>query len=191
MAKLKLTAIAVASVIITLLSQGTLAYYSTVGKATNVITTGGVELQIVETTSQGTPFPEEGVYVMPGDVVSKQVAVKNICEHPFYLRVKIVYGIDSEVLPAEECFKLNVNNTDWTFKDGWYYYNGELNVGDTTPFIFSNVEIVGSKVDKSYIGKTLLLTVDAQAVQSEHNPAPEGDTTLVLGWPAEQTGGNS
>ncbi len=191
MAKLRLTVIALVAIIITLLSQGTLAYYSTVGKATNVITSGGVDLQIIETTNQGTPFPEEGVYIIPGDVVSKQVAIKNVCEHPFYLRVKIVYGIDSEVLPAEECFKLNINNTDWTLKDGWYYYNKELLIGETTPFIFSNVEIVGSKVDNSYIGKTLRLTVDAQAVQSENNPAPDGDTTAVLGWPSEQAGGNS
>ena len=190
MAKLKLTVVALVAIIITLLSQGTIAYYSTVGKAANVITSGGVNLQIIETTAQGTPFPEEGVYVMPGDVVSKQVTVKNVSEHPFYLRVKIVYGIDSLELPAGECFKLNINNVDWTYSDGWYYYTAALAPEEVTPVIFSNVEIVGKKVDNSYLNKTLMLTVDAQAVQSENNPAPDGDTTLVTGWPAEAEGGS-
>ena len=53
------------------------------------------------------------------------------------------------------------------------------------------MEIVGQYVTQNHVGTTLSLTVEAYAVQSEHNPAPEGDTTLVLGWPAEQTGGNS
>lgn len=190
MAKLKLTVVALVAIIITLLSQGTIAYYSTVGKAANVITSGGVNLQIIETTAQGTPFPEEGVYVMPGDVVSKQVTIKNVSEHPFYLRVKIVYGVNSTALTAEECFKLNVNNTDWTYSDGWYYYTAALAPDEITPAIFSNVEIVGKKVDNSYLNKTLMLTVDAQAVQSENNPAPDGDITLVTGWPAEVEGGS-
>ena len=44
-------------------------------------------------------------------------------------------------------------------------------------------------MDTSYIGKTLSITVMAQAVQSENNPLPvEGDYTSVSGWPAEREG---
>ena len=52
--------------------------------------------------------------------------------------------------------------------------------------MFSHVEIVGSKVDNSYIGKTLTLTVKAQAVQSENNPLTGTDTFTASGWPAEE-----
>ena len=83
--KLKLIIIALAASLLTFLSQGSLAYYSTAGTAENVVTSGNVKLMIHETTDQGTEFPKEGVYIVPGDIVSKEVHIENICEHPFYL----------------------------------------------------------------------------------------------------------
>jgi len=183
--RMRFLAIGLAAILVSLLSQPALAYYTTLGTATNVVTSGNVTLQINEMTDQGTPFPEEGVYVIPGDIVSKVVTVENVCQHPFYLRVKLVYGADSEALSAEECFKLNINSENWVFHDGWYYYTGILQPGEETPYVFSHVEIVGSMVNTSHIGKTLSLTVLAQAVQSENNPIENGDTTTAQGWPAE------
>lgn len=183
--KMRFLAIGLAAMLVCLLTQPALAYYTTVGTATNVVTSGNITLRINETTDNGNPFPTEGVYVMPGDIVSKVVTVENICEHPFYLRVKLVYGASDEAVSAEDCFKLNINTENWTAKDGWYYYTGILQPGEETPAVFSHVEIVGSKVDTGYIGKTLQLTVNAQAVQSENNPIENNDTTTALGWPAE------
>lgn len=180
---LRMLTIAVLAITITLLSQGTLAYYSTIGRATNVVTSGNIQFIIHETTDQGTEFPKEGVYIVPGDIVSKEVSVENVCEYPFYLRVKIVYGIGSQELPAEECFKLNINEENWQYEDGWYYYKGIVEPGVTTPNVFSKVEIVGNKVDNSYLGKTLTLTVVAHAVQSENNPAL--NPWEASGWPKE------
>ena len=107
--RLKIAAISLAVVMLTLLTQGTLAYYSTVGKATNVVTSGDIRLLIHEKTADGNPFPEKGVYIVPGDVVSKEVSIENDCEHPFYLRVKAIYGVNSEELSAADCFKLDIN----------------------------------------------------------------------------------
>ena len=183
--KLKTATIALIAVILTFFSQGTLAYYSTVGKATNVVTSGNIQFIIHEKTDAGTDFPKEGVYIVPGDIVSKRVSIESDCEHPFYLRVKIVYGVDSKELSAEDCFKLNINEEFWEQHDGWYYYKGIVNPGETTPNVFSHVEIVGSKVDNRYIGKTLQLTVIAQAVQSENNPIDGDDTFTASGWPKE------
>ena len=183
--KLKTATIALIAVILTFFSQGTLAYYSTVGKATNVVTSGNIQFIIHEKTDAGTDFPKEGVYIVPGDIVSKRVSIESDCEHPFYLRVKIVYGVDSKELSAEDCFKLNINEEFWEQHDGWYYYKGIVNPGETTPNVFSHVEIVGSKVDNSYIGKTLTLSVVAQAVQSENNPIDGDDTFTASGWPKE------
>lgn len=187
--KMRFLGIGLAALLVCLLSQPALAYYTTIGTATNVVTSGDLELTIREMTDQGTEFPTDGVYVIPGDVVSKVVTVENTCSHPFYLRVKLVYGIDSNELPYDDCFKLNINSENWLLHDGWYYYTGILQPGQQTPEVFSHVEIVGSKVDTSYIGKTLSITVKAQAVQSENNPLPvEGDYTSVSGWPAEREG---
>ncbi len=183
--KLRFLAIALVMIIFTFCTQTTLAYYTTVGKATNVITTGNIRFIVHETTEQGTEFPEEGVYIMPGEVVSKEVKIESDCEHPFYLRVKMVYGINSTELSSDDCFKLNIDSENWRFFDGWYYYKGIVQPGDTTPSVFSKVEIVGNKVDNNYIGKTLSLTVVAHAVQSENNPVEGNNTHEALGWPVE------
>lgn len=183
--KSRLLVIAIIAMMMTYFTQGSLAYYSTVGKATNVVTSGNIQFIIHEKTDSGTEFPREGVYIVPGDVVSKQVSIESACEHPFYLRVKVVYGIDSQELSAEDCFKLNIDETHWELHDGWYYYKGIVEPGETTPNVFSHVEIVGSKVDNSYLGKTLTLSVVAHAVQSEHNPVDGTDTHKASGWPEE------
>ena len=183
--KFKIFVASLVATIMALINASTLAYYSTVGKATNVVTSGNIQFIIHETTDQGKEFPKEGVYIVPGDIVSKKVSIESDCEHPFYLRVKMVYGVDSKELTAEDCFKLNIDEEHWVLHDGWYYYTGIVNPGETTPNVFSHVEIVGSKVDNSYLGKTLTLTVKAQAVQSENNPLHDGKTYTASGWPAE------
>lgn len=184
--KLRLTAIAIAAIIMTFLTETTLSYYTTVGLATNVVTSGKITFKIHETTDQGTEFPKEGVYVIPGQVVGKRVTIENLCEHPFYLRVKLVSGVNSEELSSEDCLKLDINKENWALDDdGWYYYNGIVDPGATTEQVFSHVEIVGDKVDNKYIGKVLSLTVKAQAVQSENNPISGTDYSEVVGWPEE------
>ena len=185
--KLKCAVVALVAIAINFIMQGTLAYYTTVGKATNVVTSGNIQFIIHETTDQGTAFPSEGVYIIPGDVVSKKVTIESDCEHPFYLRVKMVYGVDSQELSSEDCFKLNINEENWELYEGWYYYKGIVEPGQTTPHVFSHVEIVGANVDNSYLGKTLTLTVDAQAVQRENNPITDDMIYTASGWPKDNT----
>lgn len=183
--KKKVFVVAYIAAMLAFISTSTLAYYQTVGQSTNVVTSGNIQLTIHEMTDQGQALPQEGVYVMPGDVVSKKIRIENSCEHPFYLRVKMVYGVDSTELSAEDCFKLNIDESLWQLHDGWYYYTGIVAPGETTPDVFSHVEIIGSAVDNSYIGKTLTLTVRAQAVQSENNPVIDNNPYTASGWPAE------
>ena len=183
--KAKLTSLALVAIVFTLFTQGTLAYYVAFGKTTNVITSGKIQFVIHETTDRGTEFPKSGVYVKPGDVVSKQVSIENICVHPFYLRVKIVSGVEGRALSAEECFKLNIDETKWQFVDGWYYYKGIVQPGETTPYVFSEVKIAIQHSDERYRGETLTLSVVAHAVQSENNPVEGTNTFEALGWPQE------
>ena len=183
MAKYKLLVVAVAAIIITTLIQPTLAYYTTVGTATNVVTSGDIQLIIHETTADGSPFPENGIVILPGSVVSKQVTIENVCNHPFYLRVKLVDAIDREELSSEDCFGLNIDTDNWFYQDGYYYYKQIVEPYTTTTPVFTEVEIIGDKVDNSYIGSTLTLTVNAYAVQSENNSADFPWT--AEGWPQD------
>lgn len=183
-AKSKLLLIALAAILVTVLTQSTLAYYTTVGTAANVVTSGDLQLMIREQTADGSEFPADGVYVIPGDIVSKQVSVENVCGHPFYLRVKLVSGADSTELSPEDCLRLDIDSENWILADdGFYYFCRILQPGETTPPLFTQVEIVGSQVDQTHIGSALSLTVKAYAVQSEHNPADA--PWLADGWPAE------
>ena len=182
-AKARLLLIALSAILLTVLTQPTLAYYTTIGRATNVVTSGDIQLMIHEKTADGSDFPAGGVYIIPGDIVSKQVSIENVCGHPFYLRVKLVSGSDNRALTAEDCLKMNIDTKNWTYVEGFYYYNRILQPGETTPPLFTEVEIVGSKVDQTHIGSTLSLTVNAYAVQSENNPAEH--PWDASGWPAE------
>ena len=182
-AKSRLLAIALAAILATVLTQPTLAYYATIGRATNVVTSGGIQLQIHEKTADGSDFPAEGVFVIPGDIVSKQVSIENVCAHPFYLRIKLVSGANNQTLSPNDCLKLDINTRFWTYRDGYYYYNLILQPGETTSALFTQVEIVGSQVDRSHIGSALHLTVNAYAVQSENNPAAH--PWDAAGWPAD------
>ena len=182
-AKARLLLIALAAILLTVLTQPTLAYYTTIGKATNVVTSGDIQLKIHEKTADGSNFPTEGVYIIPGDIVSKQVSVENVCAHPFYLRVKVVSATDNADLSPEECLKMDIDTVNWTLVDGYYYYNRILQPGEMTVPLFTQVEIVGSKVDQSHVGSALSITINAYAVQSEHNPAEH--PWDASGWPAD------
>ena len=182
-AKSRLLLIALAAILLTALTQPTLAYYTATGVATNVVTSGGIELKIHEKTADGSDFPAEGVYVIPGDIVSKQVTVENVCNHPFFLRVSLVSSATNQALTPDECLKMDIDTQNWTYRDGYYYYNTILRPGETTPALFTQVEIVGSKVNQTHIGSTLHLAVNAYAVQCENNPAEH--PWDALGWPAD------
>ena len=144
--KLQTLMVALAMILTTFLSQETLAYYTAAGVATNVVTSGSIKMQIHEETAEGTPFPENGVYVEPGDVVSKRVTVENICSQPFHLRVKLVHGAENSQLNAEEAFDISLNTAYWTpHEDGYIYFNRILQPGETTEPVFTEVGIIGSE----------------------------------------------
>ena len=185
-ARTRLLLSALAAIVLTVAIGPTLAYYTTYGKATSVITSGSIQLQIHEKTEDGTDFPTEGVYVIPGDTVSKQVSVENVCDHPFYLRVQLLGSSTNEDLIPQECLKWEIDAQNWTYLDGYYYYDRVLQPGETTPTLFTQVQILGDKVDKTHVGSTLSLTVNAYAVQSKNNPAEHPWT--ASGWPGDQGG---
>ena len=183
MAKVKLCFIAFLMLIMSLISFDTLAYYTVTGTARNVITFGELPSEVIETTATGDEFPEEGVYVMPGDLVSKIVKVANTSEHPFYVRVKLVKGSDNVELTPEECLAIETDTVNWTLaEDGYYYYNKAVPGYGVTEPLFREVEVVGDKITKEQIGSILTVTVKVFVVQSENN----ADTPFeAVGWPTE------
>lgn len=180
----KLLLIAVAIILVALITQSTIAYYTVIGTATNVVTSGEIRMQIRETGADGKPFPKEGVEVIPGETVTKEVTVNNICGHPFWLRVELVQGSSKEQnLSAAKAMQiLDLNEKNWTLKGNYFYYNQILEPGKKTEPLFTKVHISGEAVDQHDVGTALTITVKAEAVQSEHNPAQ--NAWEASGWPA-------
>ena len=181
--KRKLLILSVLAICIATLAAGTLAYFTSEGKAHNVITTGGVEIAVQEWADENkqTPFEDlEGI--MPGMTVTKIAEIKNTGASDAWVRVKVEKNIklQGEGTPDTSLVELTLNTADWTEKDGYYYYTKVLKPGEVTAPIFTAVTFKPD-MGNEYQNATATVDVTAQAVQTANN----GDTVMdAQGWPA-------
>ena len=179
--KRKILALVLAVVLIALLSAGSYAYFAAEGTATNSISSGSVTIAVHTKGGDGAEMPSSGVSILPGDTVKETLTVENTGKHPAWVRVSVTAAVENSDLTAAGCLIPNVNTTDWTEKDGWYYYNRELKGGETTEPLFTEVYFDGLSIDNQYLGKTFTLELKSDAVQSENNGTSALD---AAGWPA-------
>lgn len=182
-----------------LVAYGTAAYFTAETRATNVITTGTIDIELVETTTGGAEWPEEGITgVMPGMSVDKQVTVKNNGTADAWIRVKVTSEIkkaNGGDLPlildnGEPVLNIDFNN-EWGILedkkgDGVYYvYKEPVAPGDSTDELFTEVTF-NPAMDNKYQGCTANVRVQAQAVQYKNNgDQTHDDYSDVKGWPAD------
>ena len=185
--KKKVLVLAVIVMCLAVLASGTLAYFVAEGTARNVITTGGVGIELVEkyvdASGAKVDFPKEGITgVMPGTSVSKIVSVKNT-EAEAWIRVAVekkITGADGKELSAD-VVTFVVDETKWQLKDGYYYYLKPVAEGASTDILFDEVMFAGS-MGNEYQGCKAEILVSAQAVQTANN----GTSVLeAAGWPKE------
>ena len=190
--KKKLFVLAVLAIILAGMATGTLAYYTAKSDVQNVITSGSIDIDLVETMKnedgQIVPYPTDPVGgIMPGTEHSKIVNVKNVGEHPAWVRVKVTKSIKVDGKSQDDSvLSLDLNTTEWIDgEDGYYYYKDILAPGATTAKpLFTKVNFAGEKMGNEYQNARIEIGVQAQGVQSENNPAPTGgDVTDVKGWP--------
>ena len=181
--KRKILILSVLAICIATLAAGTLAYFTSEGKAHNVITTGGVEIAVQEWADKDkqTPFEDlEGI--MPGMTVTKIAEIKNTGASDAWIRVLITKNIQlaGDGTPNTDLLELNLNLTDWTLgEDGYLYYNKALKPGEVTKPIFTAVTFKPD-MGNEYQNATATVDVSAQAVQTANN----GDTVMAAkGWP--------
>lgn len=185
MSKKKLFAMTALVVILAILGTGTLAYFTTKAVVHNVITTGGVDIELVEN------FPgadENNVLggIMPGAPVVKEVRVKNK-DADAWVRMKVTVTCEGDPVDPD-VVDIDYNLTDWVRdqKDPTiYYYKSVLPapqgtvIHETTP-LFTKVEFSGANMGNEYQNAEILVTVKAQGVQVANN----GTTVLeAAGWP--------
>lgn len=194
--KRKLLILSVLVICVTTLAAGTLAYFNAEDTAHNVITSGGVGIQLIEKTKSGdtlVDFPEDGLSgILPGTSASKIVSVENTGSADAWIRVKVemtITGSDGKALPLEIGGADSVipvitftPGESWTLgEDGYYYYNAVVASGKSTETLFEEVYFA-AQMGNEYQNCTANLVVTAQAVQTANN----GDSALTAaGWPAE------
>lgn len=138
--KRKFLILSVLAILVAILAANTLAYFTADTKAHNVITSGGVDIVLNEWANEDRTEPfEDRTGVMPGTKVTKIVEISNTGTAPVWVRAQVqldVCGADEESLPPEYV-SLDFNETDWTYLDGYYYYNRALAPGETTVPLFT------------------------------------------------------
>lgn len=180
--------IAAAALIVSMLSisaMGTLAYFTDTGIAHNVITSGKVDITLIDDTEEiGKPFPDGGITnVMPGTSVSKIVGVKNEeVSADAWVRLLVntefLEDLDEKVVSMDLSEKWEKSDEKVTINGkeyDAYTYNEVLAPNTSTEPLFKEVKFapdMGNEYQKS----TLHIDVIAQAVQADNNPS-------VTGWP--------
>ncbi len=183
--KKKLLAMALVLIIGAFAVGGTLAYFTEEETARNVITTGAIDITLIEQTKgedgKLTDYPTEEVEAMPGSVISKIVTVRNE-EAEAWIRAKAVVTVkkgETVMQYAPEMIRIDYDTTKWTEKDGWYYYNESVKPGKTTEALFTTVTFDGETMGNEYMDTTVTIDVTAGAVQTANN----GTTALeAKGW---------
>lgn len=191
--KKKLLVLGAMVCLIAILAAGTLAYFTTSATVHNVITSGEIDISIVEkgpkesTPLEGGGFSVSGV--MPNTSVQKEVAVKNEALQPAWVRVKLDCAIarkDGQTGNSNLIQYVYPENSDWVEKDGFYYYKKPLAAGQTSSLLIKEVAFA-PEMDNPYQECTVTVTVKAYAVQTANNTPASGNVLDVKGWPTDLT----
>lgn len=179
--KQKILLIASMLICAAILASGTLAYFTAEETAYNVITTGAMEMKLVEETTGGKPWPKDGVSgVTPGMQVDKIPYVTNEGTVDFYTRARVsvkVIGENKQEL-SDQYVSMNYNTADWTERDGYYYFNGAVKPGEKTSPLFTVVTF-DKLMGNEYMNARVEVNVEVEAVQSRNNGT---DALTATGW---------
>jgi len=171
---------AVLSLLLSLFVQNTLAYFTATGTAHNVITSGIIDIALEE-TSVSDEILADVDNIIPGDVISKIVTVTNN-DMPVYVRVKCdssVRNAAGELQDLPPSIQMDFDTDNWTCRDGWWYYNQPLGIGESTLPLFTQIEFAEGKGNE-YAACDIQLDVLAQATQVANNGT---DVFTAAGWP--------
>lgn len=192
--KRKLLLLSVMVICIAIAAVGTLAFFNTDAIAHNVITTGGVDIELHEYADEActTDYDTNKTGIMPGMTVDKYARIA-LAEGSAdaWVRVrfekKITFAAGNEnaegKTPDLDLVELTMPEGWIAGNDGWYYLEAPL-TSNTPVFALTSVKF-DVAMGNEYQGATATVDIVAQAVQKDNN----GDSALTAkGWPASETG---
>lgn len=185
--KKKMFALIAVLVLLTVAVAGTVAYFTASKQTHNVITSGYVDIELVEGEA-GVTYNNSVHNLMPGVSQSKIVRIHNVGDETAWVRAKVDVSIETpegKALPAD-VLEINFDDTKWEKKDGYYYYKEYLTKdGKTETPLFTQVKLKGAETGNEYQGAKIEVNVKAEAIQWKHNKLEAGaDITSV--WPDVQ-----
>lgn len=187
----KMMTIAASLIAIIMLIGGTYAYFTTEGRVRNSVSASNVKIAINVRDAAGNDMKNKTLIVVPGMSAGRIVTVSNVGREPGWVRVRAVLideGTRKEIgaggIIQDEGSEVSaalVNTDDWTFKDGYFYYNKILAPSETTSALMERLDFAFS-MDNEYAGSEIGFDIHAYATQSKHN----GEKVMeAKGWPAE------
>ena len=184
--KRNITILSVFALVISLLSLGSLAYFTSSQATENEITTGTIAINLHDLTVIDQERLELSEYegVMPGDVLAKEVSVSNAGGNAAWVRVRIDPVQEAampDLVPSDPApYTLNINFAKWTRVGDWYYYGDVLEPGESSDHLFTTMSFPITLHDE-YQGQAYHLDLEAEAVQVANNWT---DVLDAAGWPS-------
>jgi len=155
---------------------GTLAYFTDSVNSGDaiVIETGEIKTELTNLTlsEDGDDLGSGAIPILPGYELAKELRVKSTGNIPIYVRVKITLDIRlhdayldraSEIDPS--LVTLSLDESDWFYDGGYYYFRDVLYEGDSTTSLISSVAF-SPAMGNMYQESTLNLGIRMEAVQA-------------------------
>lgn len=169
MKKKLVLSLAAAAMIGTLAVGGTLAWFTDTEKATNVVTTGHVDISIMEKDSEDGEYEVQdsqgleldGKYVSNATVDKFVKVQNNEGSNKAWIRVTV------ELPEKMEGAELILDSNKWESVDGYYYYADPVEVGAMTEALITGVKLPnwGNEMTDQGLDDGLSIIVNAEAVQ--------------------------
>lgn len=163
--------ICVVAILVSIIGGGTLAYITREARAENKITAGDIKVKICNMLDDGSEMPKDGIHSVLANITYPNVVyAKNECDYPEYIRMRIskrVTDKDGTVLDDSKMHPL-FNEKDWTYKDGYYYYNHVLEPHSESAPLYDGIYF-DKTINNTYKTATLHMHIVVEAVQSDNN----------------------
>jgi len=156
--------------------------------AKNIITFGSLKMKLIvsskEDGNERNISDGEKLNVTFNKMINRNISIKNVCNHPMFVRVAFnLVGETYENIIIENFSDITFEqlDNDWIYKDGWFYYKETLNKNEITNKLIMNFKFNIDEILNKYNESMYELKIRAEALQAENNNKYVLD---AVGWPS-------
>ena len=173
-----------------IIANSTIAYFTDQEEAINVITAGNIKIELNEMmkNENGDLIAYQNDMIMvPNTTISKIVTVTNSGNQDAYVRIeveKFIQTLNANNNLDPSVIEIAINDEMWKELDGYYYYQAVLKPQQQSEPLFNEVYF-RSDMGNEYQNCKAIIDIYAYSVQAKNN----GNNVMeAKGWPTK--GGN-